>query len=323
MKKICLVGCGNVGSRHLQAIAKLDFEIDVDIVEPIKDAIEMGKKRLDEIKYNDATHKFSWYKNIQELKDKPDLTIVATIATGRANMLCKLADMGHSRFLIEKMVCQSNKEYENILTKFHQKNIKAWINTNPRCFSSYQKLKEFFGDSKKIHFSVTASNVSALGTNAVHYMDLFSYFIDDYKIIMNGEMLIHKIFPNKRGSDLMEFAGMITGKGTNDSTISMSFLPFENLPTIVNIIGNGKHLLIDETNEKVLDMVNHENKKFSFTFEHASSITTKISKDILDKDSCGLTTLENSYILHKEIFRIFNKHITKITGKKMELCPIT
>ena len=33
-KRIILVGCGNIGSRHLQAIAKLPYGIKVDIVEP-------------------------------------------------------------------------------------------------------------------------------------------------------------------------------------------------------------------------------------------------------------------------------------------------
>lgn len=323
MKKICLIGCGNVGSRHLQAIAKLDFAINVDIVEPFSESIQRGKKRLDEIKYDIDSHVFSWHKDIQELKDKPDLTIVATTATGRAELLCKLTDKGHSRFLIEKMVCQSNDEYEKILSKFHEKNVKAWVNTNPRCFSSYQKLKEIFEDSDNIHFSVTASNVSALGTNTIHYMDLFAYFTNDYDITMNGDLLINEIFPNKHGSHLMEFAGTVVGKIKNGSSISLSFLPSDKLPTIVNIVGKEKHLLIDETNQKILDMVNHENEKFSFSYEHASTITTKISQEILQRDSCELTTIENSYILHKEIFRIFNLHVNKITGQQMELCPIT
>ena len=323
MKKICLVGCGNVGSRHLQAVAKLPFPIDVDIVEPGLQSQELGKKRLDEIKYDKESHVFSWYKDIQDLNDKPDLTIVATTAMGRADLLCKLADMGHSRFIIEKMVCQSNEEYERIIKKFHEKEAVGWVNTNPRCFSSYQKLKQYFEDSEMIHFSVTASNVSALGTNTIHYMDLFSYFTQDYNIKLDGGLLIDKIFPNKRSSQLMEFAGTVVGKIGNGSTITLSFLPSNKIPTIVNIIGNDKHLLVDETNQKVLDMINHEDWKFGFSYEHASDMTTKFSQEILEKDSCGLTTIENSQILHKEIFSMFNLHVKKVSGKEMELCPIT
>ena len=323
MKRICLIGCGNVGSRHLQAISKLPFSINVDIVEPNLKSQELGKKRLSEIKYEESSHTFSWHSNIQVLEDKYDLTIVATTATGRADMLCKLVDFGHSKFLIEKMVCQSNDEYQRIITKFHEKSAKGWINTNPRCFASYQKLKDYFLGSEIIHFSVTASNISALGTNSIHYMDLFAFFTGDYNIRLNGDLLINKIFPNKRGSHLMEFAGTVTGKIKNGSTMTLSFLPSYDLPTVVNIIGKDKHILIDETNQKILDMVNQENKEFDFSYEHASTLTTKISEEILEKGICKLTTLEDSKTLHDEIFRMFNLHVNKITGKQMELCPIT
>jgi hypothetical protein len=322
MKKICLIGCGNVGSRHLQAIAKLPFSINVDIVEPNLESQELGKKRLEEIEY-DKSDIFTWYQDIEKLNNIPDLTIVATTATGRADLLCNLVDLGHSRFLVEKMVCQSDIEYNKIITKFHEKNAKGWVNTNPRCFSSYQRLKRYFRDSDKIHFSVSASNVSALGTNTIHYMDLFSFFTNDYNIKLNGDFLLDEIFPNKRGSHLMEFAGTVIGKINDGSSISMSFLPSEKNPTIVNIIGKNKHFLIDETNQKKIDMIGNQDEQDDFIYEYASSITTKIAQNILEKDDSDLTTLENSQVLHKEIFRIFNQHIKKNTGKNMELCPIT
>jgi len=322
-RRICLVGCGNVGSRHLQAIAKLPFEIKVDIIEPNLESIQLGKKRLDEIDYNKETHKFVWYNNIEELEGNSELTIIATTAVGRANLLINLAECGHKRFLIEKMVCQSNSEYEKILSKFKERNAIGWVNTNPRCFESYKKLKDYFKDSKNIHFSVTAGNLSALGTNTIHYMDLFSYFVDDYDIKMNGDYMLNEIFPNKRGKDLMEFAGTVLGMNKKKSTLSLTFLPCENLPTMVDIVGIDKHVMIDESNQKIYDFTNPENIDIEFRFEHVSTLTTKIVEDILLKDKCNLTTLENSYILHKEIFKMFNSHIKKVTNKELEICPIT
>jgi len=322
-KRICLVGCGNVGSRHLQAIAKLPFGIEVDIVEPSSDAISLGQKRLDEIDYNKKTHSFAWYDKLEEIKEYYDLTIIATTAIGRADLLINLLELGHKKFLIEKMVCQSNSQYEKILSRFKEKNAIGWVNTNPRCFESYKKLKDYFRESDIIQFSVTASNVSTLATNTIHYMDLFSYFVEDYEIEMNGEYLLEKIFPNKRGNDLMEFAGTVIGRNKRKSTIVLTFLPCENIPTMVDIVGIDKHIMIDESNQKLFDFVNPENSELEFKFEHASSLTTKITEDILTNNHCDLTTLENSFILHKEIFKMFNSHIKKITNKEMEFCPIT
>lgn len=322
MKKICIVGCGNVGSRHLQAIAKIPYSIDVKIVEPNLQAQDLGKKRLSEINFNNKTHLFSWHNTIDSLKEKSDLTIISTTSVGRVELVEKLLKMGHDRFLIEKMVCQSKKEYEKLLSEFKKYNAKGWVNTNPRCFRSYQLLKDYFIDSKIIHFSVTASNVSSLGTNTIHYMDLFSYFVNDYNIKMNGELLLEEMFPNKRGEHLVEFAGTVTGSTKNGSTVSLTFLPAVKLSTIVNIVGIDKHVMVDETNQRCYDLVN-DNNNLEFKFEHASTITTKISMDILEKDSCDLTTIEDSKILHLKIFEMFNSHIKKITKKEPDLCPIT
>ena len=117
MKKICLIGCGNIGSRHLQGLVKTSFPIDIKIIEPFLKSQELGKQRLSEIQYDKELHNISWMKNIDELNDKPDLTIIATLAVGRVNLICELLEMGHSRFLIEKIVCQSDNEYERLMKK--------------------------------------------------------------------------------------------------------------------------------------------------------------------------------------------------------------
>ena len=322
-RRICLVGCGNVGSRHLQAIAKLPFEVEVDIVEPNLESILLGKKRLNEVDYNNETHKFFWHKNIEELQDNFELTIIATTVVGRVDLLLNLAERGHRRFLVEKIVCQSDKEYERLTKKIKEFDVKGWVNTNRRYFESYKKLKEYFKESKNIHFSVTASNLSALATSSIHFIDLFSYFVDDYNINLNGEFLLNEIFPNKRGNNFVEFAGTITGSIKNGSTFSMTSLPATKLPTIINIIGNDKHIMINETNEELIDLINPENNNFDYRYENVSGLTNKIIQDILENDTCDLTTLEDSQFLHKEIFKIFNSHIKKVTNKEMEFCPIT
>ncbi len=323
MKKISLIGCGNIGSRHLQALVKIPFAIDVKVVEPFLESEELAKSRLKEIQFDEELHNISWYKNIDDLHEKPDLTIVSTTSVGRVDLLSKLLEMGHSRFLIEKVVCQSDNEYERLMKKFKDFNAKGWVNTNRRYFETYKKLKDYFSDSKVIHVSVTSSNISALATNSIHYMDFFSYFTNDYNIYLNGDFLLNELFSNKRGKGFVEFAGTIIGSIKNGSTFSMTSLPGPKLPIVINIIGNDKHIMINETNEQLIDLINPENNEFSFRYEHVSDLTNKIVQDILQNDNCSLTTLENSKILHKEIFKIFNFHIEKLTNKKQELCPIT
>ncbi len=49
MYKIALIGAGQLGSRHLQALAKINLEISIEVVEPNTQASEVAKQRFNEI----------------------------------------------------------------------------------------------------------------------------------------------------------------------------------------------------------------------------------------------------------------------------------
>ena len=322
-KKIILIGCGNIGSRHLQALARIPFDIEVDICEPNKEAQKLAQSRLAEIQNVKGNHNYYWYESIDQITKSSDLSIIATTSVGRVDVIDKLLRSGCKRFLVEKVVCQSKEEYDHLLSIMRKNNAKGWVNTNLRYFKTYQKIHEFFEHDKIIHLSVIASNISALGTNAIHYMDLFSWLVNDYMIKLNGDFLLNELYSNKRGQHLVEFGGTLIGSVKTGSTIVMTFIPDTNLPTVVNIAGTDKHVIFDETNEKAINLMNGKLETLSYRYEHASSLTTEIVQDILEKDNCMLTSLDDSYHLHCELFRVFNAHIKKVTNTESKLCPIT
>ena len=49
MKKILLIGCGNIGSRHLQSILKINTNCAVYVVEKSKISTNVAKKRCKEV----------------------------------------------------------------------------------------------------------------------------------------------------------------------------------------------------------------------------------------------------------------------------------
>ena len=56
---------------------------------------------------------------------------------------------------------------------------------------------------------------------------------------------------------------------------------------------------------------------------YQSEMTHIWANDILKKGSCDLPTYANSMKLHLELIRVFTCHIEKITGEKIDACPIT
>ena len=322
-KKIILVGCGNIGSRHLQAIAKLSYDIQVDIVEPNNDAVSLAKTRLNEMLYDKTNHEFFWHRSINELTDVGDVVIVATNSVNRVDLISDLISKGNTRFLIEKLVCQSITQYNIIIKKVKESNSKVWVNTNRRYFKSYNTIKELLQREKILSLSVKANSKNGLSTNAIHYIDLFSWLIEDYEITLNGKLLSDQLLQNKRGPNFKEFSGIITGIAKNNSSLSIEFLPYLEDEVFVEISTNELKMIIDETNEKITTFGNMKHYNLEFKNEPVSNISTKIINDILEDDKSLLPTLNDSFIGHAELFRIFNSHINKLLKENLELCPIT
>ena len=317
-KKILILGCGNIGSRHLQALTNLPYDLEIGIIEPNEDSKKIAKMRLIDSNYDSKKHKIIWYDKINDDLKSYDLAIIATPSVGRVKNIIKLLELGISKFLIEKIVCQSNSEYELLLNTLEKFNAKSWINVNMRYFDAYQKIKEYFKNSK-IHISIIGSK-PVLGTNAIHYLDFICWLSDSYDLTLNGELLSNEIFPNKRGDHFVEFAGTLIGSGKK-SSIVLTYFPDSNLPTTIDITNNEHHLIIDELNDKQFNL--SINPNFEYKFEHVSTVTTKIIRDIFEKNTCTLPSASDLRSLHSELFRVFNNHIMKIKNIKPSLCPIT
>lgn len=316
-KHIVIVGCGNLGSRHLQGVAKISTSLEISVVEPNVTSIQIAKKRLNEI--SNHNHVVSWFDDIDDVSKSSDLAIISTNSSGRSTLIKQLLKNNHSRFLIEKIVCQSKEEYLSLLNEMKKYDAKGWVDTSRRYFSFYQSLKKYFFQSNPIQISVTAGNIG-LGTNAIHFLDLFLWLVNSTNIELTGS-LHNKILSNKRGSNFVEFAGTINGKSFSQSMINISCSLSENLPTIVDISSDDKKITIDETNQKILECQNLPMIPLKWEFQ--SDLTTIIVNDILINDECKLPNISDSFILHGELFRIFNNHINKIQNRQLTLCPIT
>lgn len=320
-KNIILVGCGNIGSRHLQALVKLPFSVDIHVVEQSNKSKNLAKIRLNEIKFDQKNHSIFWYDSIQKISKISDLVIVSTLSEGRVRLIQNLLKKKNKKFLIEKPVCQSSKEYKNLLQQFRLFKATGWVNTNRRYFESYKKIKQELKNSKFFDIHVFSTS-SGLGTNAIHFIDLFSWITNDSKIKLNGDFLFPKLFPNKRGRRFKEFYGTIIGSGKNGSSLTLNFFPSHTESIFLTISTNTSNYVIDELNQYTFKIGLHP-KKLKFSYEHVSNLTTSVVQDILVKNTSLLPKLSESYLAHVELFRIFNLHVKKQLKRDISLCPIT
>ena len=70
-----VVGCGGIGSRHLQALKKITIPIQIWAIDPNENSLNNTKKLLDEIPTNQNVEFIKFEKNLQDDNKNIDIKI--------------------------------------------------------------------------------------------------------------------------------------------------------------------------------------------------------------------------------------------------------
>ena len=111
-KKIIIIGCGGIGSRHLQALCKIDIPVNIFAVDISTKSLNNAKKLVGKIiNHNIKSLEFS--KEIPNNIDEIDLCIIATSSNVRLSILKKLtSDYSIKNLILEKVLFQSVEELD-------------------------------------------------------------------------------------------------------------------------------------------------------------------------------------------------------------------
>lgn len=324
MKKIAIIGAGQIGSRHLQSLAKTDIEISIEIVEPNNNAAETAKKRYEEIDKNEKITNISFCGSIDKLSTELDLVIVATNSNIRYEITKQLLKTKTVKNLVlEKVLFQEIKHYYDIEKLLNETKTKCWINHPRRMFPFYQNLKKELIGAKQISFSIHGGNWG-LACNGLHFLDIFTYLSNKNSITINTDYLFKKIFTSKR-ENYIEFNGKLVGTiGNHFFTL---FSDENTTPTLMTISSDKLVAFIDETNgfAKISTKANEwkweiiQNK----IIYYQSELTHLLVKELFSKDNCILPSYHEAMKLHILFIQSLLDYMESIEGKKRKNCPIT
>ncbi len=324
MKKIALIGAGQLGSRHLQGLAKSDIEISIEIVEPFEGSRTTAKHRFEEIPPNENIKEINFYENISQLSHELDLVIVATNADVRFNIVKELLENKKVvNLVLEKVLFQKIDEYEKVEELLKSTNTKCWVNHPRRMFPFYKNLKEKLSDAKNINFSVSGG-AWGLGCNGLHFLDCFSYLANEESIILDSTFLDKKLYETKRAG-FQEINGLMFGKLNNHSFIINSFAENPS-PVQFNITSETLNILIDESNGwyRISEKANNwrgENKEEKIVY-FQSELSNVLINDIFN-GRCFLPTYKEAMALHIKYLELIIFHINSFSSTKYDFCPIT
>ncbi len=316
MYNICLIGFGNIGKRHFEALLKLDLDVKIYIIDIFEAAFnDIGNY---DIKSN-ITVEHSIDYNF--LPDEIDLAIIATSSSTRR--VCFESLIGRSKvknIIFEKVLFQTTDDYDKVERSLISNSINAYVNCNRRYMQSYIDFKDKLSSENIKKITISGGNWG-LGCNGIHMIDLISYLLNDKELYIY-QCNLEKMVDSKR-KGFKEFYGKIVGE-TKDNSTSFEIscdksqdnlkIQIECENAIYTVCEKDSMIVCANLNNKIVDA--------AFHIEFVSTITTKAAYDILKNNMCLLTTFTKSKELHLMFIKGFIDYYENLGGAK-GICPIT
>ena len=305
-----IVGFGNMGCRHAQSLMNISNS-KILVCDPSEDNFKINLKKI-----NGDKNRFIYYNDINSLPDNIEFAVIATNSDIRFSIVKKLISKKINKFLLEKVVFQSENQFNEIISLLDKNKAIALCNFVNRCYPTYISLKNKI-KSKSFKMIVSAADIR-LGSNALHYIDLFKFLGGDEPFAVSSDIYLNKK-NNKRGKKYSEFLGNIYFKNKNGSELIISADEDKPYNTEIIISDNQNTHLISESlgTHKIFNEEKILNKKFKTVF--TSNLTEQVYCNLI-KGKLILPTVKETKNSHLEFFKIINKKLKKSNQSK---CPIT
>ena len=325
MKKVALIGAGNIGSRHLQALANVETKFDIYVVEPNIEALELSKERFEQIE-NSKNHQLFCCSCIDELPDELDLVTIATSSLPRFKIIEEVTSKKKTQnMLLEKFLFTEEESFYKAKEIFDRKEMKVWVNTIRRAYSFNKKLTEYLSDAKYVSMFETGGKWG-LACNGIHILDFFSMIQgDSEEYIINTDNLDNVIYDSKRAG-YIEFNGTLEISSNKGKALITCFSETD-CPMTMNIHSDkGSFEIIEGTDDCTYRIPKNqfESNSCKMGNKPVSSELIKVYNDILEKGECDLPYYEKSMKLHLIFLKALLNKMNQITGNKENtICQIT
>lgn len=321
-QSIVLIGVGGLGSRHLQALSKLDEEIIIHAVDPSEVSIENAKKIVQ------SKGNIIYHNDMKNLPKTSNIAIIAVTSGIRRKVTEELLEKCSIQYIIfEKVLFNRVDDYYAVGNLLSSKGIIAWVDCARREWKFYQMLKSYYNKAEEVQLTVSGKNWG-LGCNAIHHLDLLAYLsdtIDEISIdISNLDDIIHE---SKRAG-YIEFTGELSGSIGKNSFHLIS--PINDINSEIRVASATCNTVIHEMGDKISATITRYNKdeiisedKIECHSPYISELTNRVVESILKTGSCNLTPYKESMELHIPLIHAFLKKINAVTHSSTDKCNIT
>ncbi len=288
---ILLVGCGNIGFRHLQGFINTKLPLNLYIVEINDDNIKNAQDYIK--KFDNITVQFC--KDLKKITNSYfDICTIATCSDIRLMLIKNIIENNNikyiSNMILEKVTFQSLKqfeEYEDLIKKF--KNCNTFISSHWQQVYDNEKFDLFKNPKITINFES-----GGLLCNIIHALIFISYFKCNLSLQLDKN---YDLIDSKRNNYKEMY-----GKFYNDNII----ISCDNNTNNLNMLfTEGKYKLIIKASN-VINFYYYENNilisEFTKDFLHTSSWVQKEYENLLLHKNTTFCSYDRGYNAHKSLF---------------------
>lgn len=323
-KVIGLVGAGNIGSRHLQGLARSRLGLDIHVVEPADSARKLAADRVAAIAPG-KNLTYSFHADLSQLPEVLDVLLLTTGA-GPRRMLTEVLFDRHKigAVVFEKFLFQKINDIKEIGSLLEVRGVPAWVNTPRRYWPSYRTLAGELETSGPITMIVSHDAQHGLATNLIHLLDLLAFLVgSERRYQLSGREL--RLDTNiSRHAGMVEFSGHVYGYSDQGDVLVVRPAREGHSNGRIEILADNTYIIIDEA-QQTMTRLDQSGTLIKRRFEpiFQSNLTHRIVEDILLQKTCMLPDYATSAQLHTECLRAFLEAMGLSRDAADTNCPVT
>ncbi len=325
MINIVIVGCGEFGSRHLQALSYLQESSNVFLVDRSEQSLTVAIDRFNSV-YNKKLQslvKVVGVKSIDEIQENIDLVIVATSSKDRLLTLSNVLSVISPKYIIlEKFLFQESQDFVDAKLLIDASSTEVFVNQWLSSNYLFSRIRSWLGEFNKLKMTVSGGNWG-ISCNSIHFVDYFETLIG--KSIDTASGMLNRVYAAKR-EGFYEFNGSIVlNSGTN---FNLELISEDTHEVDVNILIETEDKTVSASikpNQQVFvnfkDFQQDVDEIGSIPFQ--SKITNVLVEELMIFGYSRLPTYEKASRQHMLLLPIFNKYIRENSSWNGQGCPIT
>ncbi|RUR20219.1 oxidoreductase [Legionella sp. km535] len=302
MKKILIIGAGQLGSRHLQSLNLVNQELDITVVDPSLASLETAQSRF-EATIAQVKHKISYTQKLSE-GHSIDVAIIASTAQSRRAIIEELFKQAEIKHLVlEKILFTQEQDYYDIEELLSKHQTKTWVNCTMRMMPYYQNLNTIFYN-EAVQYHVSGSQYGLI-TNAIHYLDHVAYITGDNEFELDTHLLDKHVIESKRAG-YYELTGTLVARFAHGSQAFINCDKQGFAPIQIEIY-NHKHRIISKEWEQKAWQTSVEKdwkwEEVNAPIPFQSTLTAELVNSLLTTDRCSLTDFTTSKQIHLQLLK--------------------